>query len=949
MQNSPRIESQFAQRRLPWLIAAAALVFYLSTVVPWISLRGFATLAKSSGWDWRPVYVAPLHYLATFPVRWFPVGWQPAIPNILSAIFSAVTLGLLARSVAILPHDRTREQRHYERSEHSVLTLWSSWVPPLLAALVLGLQLTFWENAIVSTGEALDLMLFAYVIRCLLEFRINQRESWLTRAALVYGLGMTNNSAMIACLPLFVVAIIWIRGRAFFNGRFVMRMFGYGALGLSFYLLLPLIGVLSGATDQSFFEFLKINMGFQKSSLLGFPRYVLFLLSLVSIFPILFIGIKWPASFGDISSAGTALTNLMTHVIHAVFLLACIYVAFDPPFSARALGRGHPCLPLIYLGALSIGYFAGYFLLVFNPAAPGAFGRRSLLRRITAYGITALVWGTAIAVPVGLLVKNFEVVRNGEGPAYKQFGKLAAQSLPAEGAIVMSDDSVRLFALHSALASAGASDKYLLVDSSSLQQPAYHSFLTRRYKAAWPPYFNGRNSSERIDQLSLIQLVYRLSESKPVYYLHPSFGYYFESFYAVPNNIIYRLVPYTTNTIFAPTLTAEQVQQNDSFWQQVKERDLKPFLEGGKLLKAHKQQSLSRAFLGTIYSQAVNYFGVELQRRGDIQKAKGYFELALELNPDNVSALINSEYNRVLLDGGRESGPPSDAVVKKLGSYHGSWEAILQFNGPVDEPNSCYLLAQSFANGRNYRQSAQLLDRICQLTPENVPAQTALASIFVQGGRADLALTKIAEIRRKLGSKLTTNDQLLLVECEAWSQLIKNDLPGAEKILAAAQRQYPDHSEPYKAMAEIYLNRRDMTNAMATLGKLLDVQPNNVEALINSAGLKIRMAEYGESISYLDRALQLQPENLYGLLNRGFANLQLGNLEAARRDYEMLERTLPKPMHAVYYGLGEIAFKTKQKRTALQNYERYVKLAPNGTAEMKLVQERIKQLKSGTI
>ena len=150
-------------------------------------------------------------------------------------------------------------------------------------------------------------------------------------------------------------------------------------------------------------------------------------------------------------------------------------------------------------------------------------------------------------------------------------------------------------------------------------------------------------------------------------------------------------------------------------------------------------------------------------------------------------------------------------------------------------------------------------------------------------------------------------------------------------------------------MAEIYLNRRDMTNAMATLGKLLDVQPNNVEALINSAGLKIRMAEYGESISYLDRALQLQPENLYGLLNRGFANLQLGNLEAARRDYEMLERTLPKPMHAVYYGLGEIAFKTKQKRTALQNYERYVKLAPNGTAEMKLVQERIKQLKSGTI
>src|SRR2546429_9878735 len=109
MQNSPRFESQFVQRRLPWLIAAAALVFYLSTVVPWISLRGFATLAKSSGWDWRPVYVAPLHYLATFPVRWFPVGWQPAIPNILSAIFIAVTFRLLYRSNAILSLDLTLE------------------------------------------------------------------------------------------------------------------------------------------------------------------------------------------------------------------------------------------------------------------------------------------------------------------------------------------------------------------------------------------------------------------------------------------------------------------------------------------------------------------------------------------------------------------------------------------------------------------------------------------------------------------------------------------------------------------------------------------------------------------------------------------------------------------------------------------------------------------------
>ena len=947
MQTNNRTKSQFVQQHLPWLIVAGALLLYLCTVVPWVSLRGFATLSKSSGWDWRPVYIAPLHFLATFPVRWFPVAWQPAMPNVMAAIFGSLTLALLARSVAILPHDRTREQRQFERSEHSFLTIRGSWMPPLLAVLVCGLQLTFWENVIVSTGEALDLLVFAYVLRCLLEFRIEQRESWLTRAALVYGLGITNNFAMIPFLPLFVIAVLWIRGGSFFNLRFILRMLGFGALGLSLYLLLPLIGVFSGS-EQSFWEFLKINLGYQKSSLLSFPRYLVFLLSLVSIFPILFMGIKWPASFGDISAAGTALTNLMTHVIHAVFLLACLYVAFDPPFSPRRLGHGHAFLPLIYLGALSIGYFAGYFLLVFNPAAPTVFGRRSGLRKISAWAITAVIWITAIGIPVKLFAKNFSEILASRGSEYRRFGKLAAASLPPEGAIVLSDDSIRLFAVHSALASAGTVGKYVLVDTSSLQQPAYHSFLVRHYPKAWPAIFSAPRSSGVIEQMSLLQMMYQLSQTRPIYYLHPSFGYYFESFYAVPKNMVYQVLPYSSNLLFAPKLTSEQAQQNDAFWQGLKNGELKPVVQAVKKMKTRKQPGTPLTFMGAIYSRAVDDFAVELQRRGDIARAAQYFQYALELNPDNVSALINSEYNKALLAGHPESAPPSDSVAKKLAPYLGNWEAILQFNGPVDEPNSCYLLAERFAKGHNFRQAAQQLDRAITLTPENVPAQIALASVFVQGGKADEALARIAEIRAKFNN-LTSNDHLLLFECEGWAHSIKDDLPAAEKVLLAAQRQYPDRSEPYKALAEIYFSRRDMTNAMATLRKLVEAQPNNVEGLINYGSLKIRMAAYEEAVPYLDRAIQLQPNNLYALLNRGFANLQVGNLDAARQDYEILERRLPRPVHAVYFGLGEIAFKNKQKKTALQNFEKYVKLAPSGTQEMKVVQDRIKSLKNGAI
>src|SRR5206468_2547486 len=124
--------------------------------------------------------------------------------------------------------------------------------PLLFAALICGLQLSFWEHASAATGEMLDLLLFAYIIRCLLEYRIDQRESWLTRSALVYGIAATNNYAMLGFLPAYLAALIWIKGLSFFEFRFVARMFGWGTGGLTLYLFLPLLAVLDGHSGLGF-------------------------------------------------------------------------------------------------------------------------------------------------------------------------------------------------------------------------------------------------------------------------------------------------------------------------------------------------------------------------------------------------------------------------------------------------------------------------------------------------------------------------------------------------------------------------------------------------------------------------------------------------------------------------------------------------------------------------
>src|ERR1019366_2908575 len=147
-----------------------------------------------------------------------------------SAVCAALTLGLLARSVALLPHDRTDAQRERERSDFSFLTIGSAWLPPVLAVLVCGLQLMFWENATNYTGEMFDLLLFAFVIWSLLEYRLDEREGRLFLAAIVYGAGMANNWALVGVFPAFVGAVVWIRGLRFFNLRFLQRMMLCGLL-----------------------------------------------------------------------------------------------------------------------------------------------------------------------------------------------------------------------------------------------------------------------------------------------------------------------------------------------------------------------------------------------------------------------------------------------------------------------------------------------------------------------------------------------------------------------------------------------------------------------------------------------------------------------------------------------------------------------------------------------
>jgi tetratricopeptide (TPR) repeat protein len=946
----------FVQRRLPWIVAGIFLLIYGLTLGRWVSYQGLSTLARAAGWDWQLAYHAPLHYLLTYPARWLPAGWQVIALNAFSMACSVLTLAILARSVSILPHDRTRDQRQLLRNEFSLLGIPGAWLPPIFAALVCGLQLTFWQHSTVSTFEALDLLLFAYCTRCLLEFRLDGRDSWLYRMALVLGLGMTSNFAMIGFLPAFLIALIWMKKRSFFNLRFLLRMALLAFAGLLLYLVLPAINSASPLADQSFWEALKINFGYQKSQLVGFPRYVILVVGLTSILPIAFIGIRWPNTMGDISAMGNALTNVMTHVIHLVFMAACLYVAFDPPFSPRQLSpSGAPMLPFYYLGALSVGYFAGYFMLVFGSLTFKPWQRYRELRKILNMAMIALVWLAAIAVPAGLAVKNLPEVRKTASPHLPRMAALAVNSLPESGGVVLSDDPFRLYTVYHELDRKGLLDRFILIDTAAMHNPLYHRSMRARHGEQWSIDPANLPVKKLVDTGTILDIILNASTRQRLFYLHPSFGYYFEYFYLEPLNLVYEMKRYPANSLTSPVLTKDQLASNERFWKQLIASEL-PALKQPSIIDLPKarQKSVRRNpstfSAAAMYSRSLNWIGVEAQRAGELNQAQQYFHAALQLNPDNPAAFVNQEYNARLRAGKTEPAPASAAATNRVAAYNGNWQRIMTFHGPVDEPHVAFVNAQLFAGRRFFRQAAQSLARASELMPESLELRIALSGMLVSAGRSDAALELIKQIRSDpKNAAMTQPFHMLLLQNEAWAHVFKDDLPAAEKVLHAAELKYPADETPLSTLTEIYFKIGRTSNAVALIERELTRTPDNLSALVNLAAVRIQDQDYNGALPLLNRALKIEPDNGYALINRAIAHLHTGRLDESRADYDALKRKMMNIPHQVHYGLAEVAWRKKQYKVALQHYEDYLKVAPPDTAEHREVQQRIKRIKAGSV
>jgi tetratricopeptide (TPR) repeat protein len=618
-------------------------------------------------------------------------------------------------------------------------------------------------------------------------------------------------------------------------------------------------------------------------------------------------------------------------------------------------------LSFYYLAALSVGYFSGYVLLVFGRDVVFRWGQATGVLRALNMAVVGLLWAAAIGLPAILFYVNFPHIRDFNGPVVAEFGNEMAGALPAKPAIVLADDPARLYLAMGASQRLGLAGQHAFVESPALLHGEYLRYLADRYPSFRKELASPERLPAQINSRQVSVLLVHLAQRQPVYYLHPSFGDYFERVCMTPYRLGGNVHPSPTNALATLVLTPEEIATNQAYWDARERGSL-------ALLPGLTKRSADALRVADYYSQILDCWGTDLQKAATelklslplkeamLKDANDQFAEALLLNPSNIMARVNLQYNAHL-----RGVQPAGALVSSsdvAAHFLNHWDIALNLFGPADVPDLDIHIGRFFAQRGVFLQAAHLFQRCVELAPHHPAGELDLAETYIDLGLLDAALVLIKDVREH-----STQNPLEMVRLEALVYATKNDFAQADKLLTDEHNKNPKDDKFAGVMAEFYRRmgytvlresggdpareksaEKDAAiwfkKAMTALDEQLQLLNALTANTLEISGINLRKAEiqmtiqdYASAIITLTAMLRQDPGMQVPLLNRAISELQIGRLDAAKDDYLALEKMLPKPSQVVYYGLAQVAHAQNDKPAEIRYDRLYLKYAPHNTQE----------------
>lgn len=377
----------------------------------------------------------------------------------------------------------------------------------------------------------------------------------------------------------------------------------------------------------------------------------------------------------------------------------------------------------------------------------------------------------------------------------------------------------------------------------------------------------------------------------------------------------------------------------------------------------------------------LEYKAVALKELKRYEEALSIYEKLLAQNPDNSTAKANID-NIVMnhFTGAKLQNYMAQAAAKNPNSYEAQFNYALELHKNKNYTSALeyykkalelnpgkeevYInLAQIYIEDKKYEQANEICQKGLMVLPNNqklngylediknysASSQYSAATALYEQKQYQKALNKYLEIQNK-------NADVKMAIASCYWQL--NDYQNANKYYLNVLKEQPNNLEALSNSAYAYYSIGDYNNAKLMANKILAYEKTNVSAqelldniYENEYSTKFQEAislyeqgDYNKSFALIDSYLAKKPNDSYAMYYKGLILEELKKPQDAIKQYKTLI-SKDSSFAPAYYSLAVALDNAEKYDEAVKNYEQFLKLKKEKDDMTNFSSSRVKELK----
>ena len=278
-------------------------------------------------------------------------------------------------------------------------------------------------------------------------------------------------------------------------------------------------------------------------------------------------------------------------------------------------------------------------------------------------------------------------------------------------------------------------------------------------------------------------------------------------------------------------------------------------------------------------------------QKGDIAKAKRYFEIAAKKNPENpkvrtglaLARLATGETERAIADlESAVGGGDGDAEVVLISSLLSTKQFDIAYGvitrmekARSNDPNTLNMKGTILLARKKLPDARKAFERALEIQPGYFPASMNLAALDIAEKHFQAARTRYEKILEATPSNIEA--MMALAKLEAASGKQRDAINWLER----AKSMQPKAFAPNFTLAQVFIEQRDYSKAISILQDALADQPQHPEALNMLGYSQLQAGQTGNAVSTYTKLAALYPRSAQALYGLGVAQSATNNQAGA--------------------------------------------------------------------